>query len=502
MAQNNSSYDSYNDKREIIKPEFIGLLILLAIPIVLILVSVLEKPIIILISVGLIAAIVLVIAIFKNPTVGIFFILLVAPLDKFRLFISQPISFNLKLIHIFLFITLIAWLFKILVSGKPYFIIDRKLTILITILFLAFGLSVLMALDSRDSMEVLLQRLLLLSILIAIVNHIKAFKDLQRGSQFLIAGALFSVGYGIFQMIGFYSGFNTDIPFLANLPQVESYRLGLKVSAGVPRMNSFINDPNVYGAYLLAILGLTISLFLTHYQRERRISTKYLLILLPLTIALIATVSRSAILGFGVMLLILWFYFRKQLFKPRLFLIGILAILSFVALINFTQVGQSFLGRMFGEGGASQASTNAHLNYAKTAMDMIKARPITGVGLGGYIEYVTRFINPNATTGMTHSMYLTLLAETGPLSFLAVILIIFYLWVMLGKLIKHTIAQPEMRAQLIGWRAFLLGFAVSSIFYSYLSYEFIWVFLGLIVASILIAKKTVFQEQYQYEESH
>jgi O-antigen ligase len=354
------------------------------------------------------------------------------------------------------------------------------------------------AVDSQDALENLLQRMLLLLILIVIVNFISEFKELQHASKFLFLGAMVSVVYGIVQMVGFYAGINTDIPFLDRLPQVETYRLGLKVVAGNPRLNAFINDPNILGAYLLAILGLGISIFLAYLQRNRRINLPMLFVILLTAVALMATLSRSAILGFCVMLLVIWYYFRRQVFRPRLILIGILVILALVTLINLSEQGQAFIQRMLGESSASQQSTLAHLRYADAAWEMFRENPLTGVGLGGYSIYFTRFINPDARTAMSHSMYLTLLSETGILSLSATLLVFIYLWITLGISIRKINPWHELRAYLIGWRAYLSGFAVSSIFYSYLSYEFMWCFLGLMVASILIAKKIYQNQKHGY----
>lgn len=185
---------------------------------------------------------------------------------------------------------------------------------------------------------------------------------------------------------------------------------------GVFRVGAFLNHPNIFGAFLAALLPLALGLYLLTVGRWFR-----LLALLAATFglaALMASLSRSGWGSFAVAavaLLGLVLLHGRLRMKALLPAAGAALVLTMV-LIAFS--GQIF-SRLF------ESKPDAVLGrseYTQTAMGVIRAKPLLGWGLNSYVYVApnyTRF-GPRATALIyknwlppVHNIYLLWWAETG-----------------------------------------------------------------------------------------
>jgi O-antigen ligase len=156
--------------------------------------------------------------------------------------------------------------------------------------------------------------------------------------------------------------------------------------------------PNTLGGYLAMVIPLTL------------INKNQIWFILPLSFTLLLTKSLGAFLSI-FLALVIYFYLQGKLEKKKIiFLVALLAIISSVFIIRSTSQ-KPHLKPAF--------STVMRLNYWKDTLKIIKANPLTGVGLGNFNLPHSRY---------AHNSYLQLWAEIGILgivSFLWLIIIVF-----------------------------------------------------------------------------
>lgn len=154
--------------------------------------------------------------------------------------------------------------------------------------------------------------------------------------------------------------------------------------------------PNTLAGYLGMIILLALTL-----DRKNRIW-----FIIPLSFALLLTKSLGALLSIFLALGI-YFYLQGKFENRKTFLLfGLLTIIGLVFMARITTQKQ-YLQPIF--------STVMRLNYWKDTLRIIKAKPLTGVGIGNFNLTLSRY---------AHNSYLQVWAEMGILGVVSILWLI------------------------------------------------------------------------------
>lgn len=185
---------------------------------------------------------------------------------------------------------------------------------------------------------------------------------------------------------------------------------------GVFRVGAFLNHPNIFGAYLAALLPVSLSVYLL--KRGGPIKLLCLLASSLGAAALMASLSRSGWLSFAVacLVLVVLVLLHGRLRMKVLLPAGAAALVLTVVLVAFS--GQ-IVSRIFE---SKPDAVLGRAEYNRTAAGIIAAKPWLGHGLNSYVYVAppyTRY-GPRKAAEIyknwlppVHNIYLLWTAETG-----------------------------------------------------------------------------------------
>jgi len=303
---------------------------------------------------------------------------------------------------------------KRIVSETP-FILPISLLILASILSLINSTSALFSFKSI--LNVVLYSLLY----IVIVNNIKKERQIKiLLISTLLSGIITSI-YCLIQYFGFDPITHTVNPVQ---PNIGSYRT-----------TGFLDNPDVVSGYLVILPTIALSLFITSKNLFLKILFISSFILITLLIILIHSVAP--ILGLLAAFIIFTIFVVPRInFKWKVSLV-VLLIISSIGLGVMTDKPSSILGRISSLYKGLQDLSSDRLLMWRTAGEMIKDKPILGIGMGMYkvkfFEYRDRVLEKIPYFGVyekaeqAHNEYFQLWAEMGTIGIIAAIwLIISY----------------------------------------------------------------------------
>lgn len=193
--------------------------------------------------------------------------------------------------------------------------------------------------------------------------------------------------------------------------------------------------PNILAAYLTMIIPLS----LTHKNR--------IWFIIPLSFALLLTKSLGAFLSLFLGLAI-YFYLQGKLEKRRvIFLIGLLIIIGLVFMAR-SATQKAYLRPIF--------STVMRLNYWKDTLRIIKAKPLTGVGIGNFNLMQSRY---------AHNSYLQIWAEIGIMGIISMLWLIAVVLKSSFKALKDSSYKTQIACLITANIAFLIHNLVDFTFF-------------------------------------
>ena len=271
----------------------------------------------------------------------------------------------------------------------------------------------------------------------------------------------------------------------------------------IPRVSSLIKEPMFLGVYLISILPVVFSLILA---RSENFNQKWLKInLLIGLIVMFATMARGAWMGiFLSFVIIVFYYFKltKKIIKISLIVFGIIIIM--LTVIYFIMVGleveRFFVGRFLNL--SEDFSTLTRIDTMIAGLNMFKAHPVLGVGIGNYllsfIEYAPDFhyflfnwipgglfIFPAA-----HNLFINFLAETGVLGTSAVVVFFITIIIFTIKSLK-VIRDDFYRPLVVGYLGGFYGILFTFQFFSTITLTFIWIYFSLMITIQILALKEI-----------
>ncbi|ESA37252.1 bicarbonate family [Leptolyngbya sp. Heron Island J] len=201
--------------------------------------------------------------------------------------------------------------------------------------------------------------------------------------------------------------------------------------SGATRVYSYLGNPNLLAAYLMPAVAMSVSAFLVWPRWTPKLLAA---IAFFLNLAcLVLSYSRGGwigLLGLFFVLTILLVYWWSELFPPFWkrwalpLLLGVMAGLVVFSALFVSPVRERVM-TMFAWRGDS--SNNFRINVWEGAMDMVRARPVLGIGPGNeaFNKIYPLYQRPNYTALSAYSIFLETLVEAGVIGFTA------FLW-MLG----------------------------------------------------------------------
>ena len=253
--------------------------------------------------------------------------------------------------------------------------------------------------------------------------------------------------------------------------------------------SGFFNNANDFGAALCAFWGISLGMafgdktkiFNTFRMKWFHIGNTFLFIL-----AVLITSSRGATLGLAGSALYSLRNARRKILS--LIIIIVLAI-GYVFLIAPEQIE-----RFKKMGAMDDQTSQERIENWKAAIAMFQDNPITGVGVGNYVEANNRIYHTGIPY-VQHNIYLQALTESGLPGLAIVILIIigFFKNQMETKKILESekINDPFYMGLANGLNISMIGFLIAGFFITVLFYPFFWVNLMISVALKKIVEKEV-----------
>lgn len=220
----------------------------------------------------------------------------------------------------------------------------------------------------------------------------------------LLLGALVQILYGYLQ----YAGISLHLYHLGELQVAITERFGL---GSTSRVGAMLGHPNIFAAYLVMICSLAFAMIFVRATPLLRLF--YLTVALLGSGALILTLARAGWLSLAVSLSVLaaitTLHPRLRGRAPVLRAVAVLALLTIFA------IGSGHMIMKFTQ--ADPGGWPARKAFLQMAWEMIKAHPITGVGLNTYMYVVEDYdfsgIDWGDSLSAVHNIFMLYWSETG-----------------------------------------------------------------------------------------
>ena len=241
--------------------------------------------------------------------------------------------------------------------------------------------------------------------LLVTVSAVRNASDLKR----LCAGATFCVAvssaYGVIQRV---QGVKVNIAYV-----------DAKLNPDMPgRVQSYFDNPNTFGEFLVMLLPLVLALVLCSKRKRGKIVAAFVFVVG--LAALLMTYSRAGWVGFALSVALMVLLLRPTLI-PALILLCIAAI-PFLPSAVWT--------RILTITNFNDTTTSSRFPLYEAALELIKRAPLDGAGLGSDVvrQYIKdfRLYHGSAPFVHAHNLYLQVCIETGIFGVIAFLASIFW----------------------------------------------------------------------------
>ncbi|GEM_PF-1469046 len=348
---------------------------------------------------------------------------------------------NYSVAELVVLATLFSWTVSQVFSGK--FKLGETALDVPLVLFLLFTLvSVIQPLSQVEfqtgffgsdtplySLKVVVDTLVLVLLYFSVTRRFRR-RYLAKTVAFLIAGLIITSSYGLYQYFKF-------------VPQDEWFLKTSRISV-IHLVKSTFNHHNIFGAYLILVFPLLLSL--TGYYKG---TTKYgltTLCLIPL-LALLSSHSRSAWLGFAASLMVFSSLRERKVFYGVIAVFFVLSTL-FLVFPDFREI--TYVDRMLKSGGQIGERIGC---YGKV-VDGILENPL-GIGVGTFRQKEVCGIYHHA-----HNIFLHIAVERGVFA-LSVFLI--FLFAFFREVYSRKLKDAYAMRVVIGFSAGILAILVQGL---------------------------------------
>jgi len=310
-----------------------------------------------------------------------------------------------------------------------------------------------------------------------IVNNLTDNKILHFAVDMLLIGFLFQSMLAIIQ-------YCFHLPFSIGQGSIHFYGgiINPLEIGKVYRVEGTLGQPNTFGLYIAIMLSLAFSSFLSRGFKKGKLA--FICLCFGL-IALVITFSRGSWIASLVGFISCFFLLkRRKLIKLRL-LSAAITIIPLIILI-FIGLGKSLYLRIF----ASPEGTSIdRIALMQVAGEMIKARPIHGVGLNNFVAVMSKYDKTGISRYFpmpVHNYFMLLAAESGLVGlslFAGIVLIITVSGFSSKWVANHDVGSISIGA-LGGLWAILAANMVDAQLVKYVGGIIFWILLGIISACV------------------
>jgi len=302
-------------------------------------------------------------------------------------------------------------------------------------------------------------------------------------------GIAFNAAYGVVQL------FLAEVAD-ANLDElliepITSRQTGINVFGAVGgtqevfRPNALTGDPNHLGIELVIPLLILTPLYL-RLERGHRWKMPLAVLLCFSLVVLLATLSRSALLGLGCGALVLALPYRRYLRRPA-FLVPLCAVAAIVGAVVIVRL-DFFLTVLRARTNTSRGAASPHFEVYGFVPDVLSSNPLLGLGLNNFAVYY-EFVTGRPEFG-PHSFYVATLVETGIVG--TVLFAAFVVWLFrrlaaarrIGRALSVARDPLAARVRPLAWgmTAALVATLVANLFYLTMTFYYFYVFATLAAA--------------------
>lgn len=262
------------------------------------------------------------------------------------------------------------------------------------------------------------------------------------------------------------------------------------------RLGGPINEPNMWGQVLVAVIPFAVFGFLRENSARKWV---YALCFVILLAELLNTYSRGAYLAFLVGMLLIVFFFTR--FNP-LFAFGVLAaaILLFPFLpVQYKERLQTItvLAPSTQNGVYEESSFRGRASEIQTGLVMFAAHPVLGVGAANYpVNYqeYTQLIGLEVRSEdrEAHSLYVEIMAETGILGLTSFLGLAFFIFQALDRLrrdIADLASHRKWLSHISALQVSFLSYLFAALFLHGAYIRFFWILLSLAIALIVLVNE-------------
>jgi O-antigen ligase len=310
----------------------------------------------------------------------------------------------------------------------------------------------------------------------------------RRGQQFywralgwFCAGLVANCVYGALQLLSARAGHNLDTSVLSPLTggasSINVY--GQVNGASVFRPNALTGDPNHLGVMLDIPLLVLTPLYL-RLERDHKWKKPLAVALAVMLITLLATLSRSGLLGLGVGLLVLAVPYRRFV-RSRTLLAPLAAVALLLAYVVYSRWDyfSVVLRSRIQTGGRS---TSAHFGVYDFIPQIVQTHPLFGLGLNNFSVYY-EFVTGKTNWG-PHSYFVALIVETGLVGLLLFLVFLRYVYLRLraARMLGRQLGDRRVLPLAWGFTAALTGTIAANFFYLTMPFYYFYAFLALALA--------------------
>ena len=386
-------------------------------------------------------------SIFAKPLIWVTITIAVAPVIPTMMVLVMAIASMLSLL--------------LMASITPDFKFKHyKINTWIFAFIIAIGISALISISMTESIRIAMLMISFVLFYFVIINTITTKKQLNRIFYVLISVATLTAIYGIHQYM------TGDVYSQAWLDgeMFEDIRM---------RVYSTLENPNVYGEYLLLVIPLIASLLWTEKGWKKKL---FLFICLGITgLALVLTFSRGCWLGILFAIFIL-----AIIIDRRFILLGILGLICLPFVLP-----ETIINRFMSIGNMADSSTSYRVYIWMGTLAMLKDYWLSGVGMGitSFNTIYPLYSYHNISAPHSHNLYLQVIVEYGFIGFLTMVGVMYNYFkeMFISLKVKKNIVVGGLMSGMLG---FLLQSMTDHTWYNYRVFLMFWVIIGLsIVAS-------------------
>ena len=258
---------------------------------------------------------------------------------------------------------------------------------------------------------------------------------------------------------------------------------------GLYEINSFFIHKNILASFIFLSLGITSLSILKLKDKWKLFS---IIISILLGIILLILFNRATYLAlFGSVFTFLLLQTKKKTRKrviiiTLLFLIGLTSFYTYKSIktVNHLSIINSF---------------DERVKVWKNTIDMVKEKPILGVGSGNWqynflkysVSNIQKIVHNNTSFQKPHNDYLWILSELGIIGFTLVLVIVIYLF---KPTLKPILKERNIELSIVF--SFIIGLSIIS-FFSFPKERMAHICLtAILIAIVLLKTKSTFQNKY------